>query len=466
MEQRHQRMLEEVLRLPGNDTCADCHAPAPRWASTNLGIFLCVGCASVHRKMGTHKSRVKSVTLDTWSRDQITSIRSMGNIASNQIFNPNEKLHPPPPSYGHEERDSEIEKYIRKKYEQGAFKLTAPTMREPTSLNRARERDGRLPAGPVGRGNLRNPELNDVVVLGQRGQGRDRDLPPLPPIINGASPSALPRARPTRSTSGNNLSTNGPIWNAPSASASSSTSFAKYTNGSTSTNGVNVNSQQNQYNTQPKTKVANLIDFSNTGGGTNSTLPLQVDMSSSPQNGWNGPNVAAYKAGGGAGYLSASYSSSDGNGFLSASPSPSIGIGGFSPSPSTPTNGNGNRFATSPIPQQNGMFGTSPQQMGMQQYQNPFGHLSPQPTFQPTSSPSFVPQNQFGTSPSFVPQQQQFMPQQGGYGGGQSYGMQLHSQGMTGTTSPGMYQAQGPYMNGQAQQGGWGYGYVSGQQRM
>lgn len=87
---RHERMLLELLKLPGNDRCADCKAKSkstcrsmvsyrllthppldPRWASYSLGIFLCIRCAGLHRKMGTHISRVKSVTMDEWSLEQI-----------------------------------------------------------------------------------------------------------------------------------------------------------------------------------------------------------------------------------------------------------------------------------------------------------------------------------------------------------------------------------------------------------
>jgi stromal membrane-associated protein len=38
----------------------------PRWASWNLGIFICTRCSASHRNMGTHLSKVKSVTLDKW----------------------------------------------------------------------------------------------------------------------------------------------------------------------------------------------------------------------------------------------------------------------------------------------------------------------------------------------------------------------------------------------------------------
>ena len=40
-------------------------------------------------------------------------MKSMGNIKSNAIHNPNELRHPPPPNLEDSERDSEIEQYIR-----------------------------------------------------------------------------------------------------------------------------------------------------------------------------------------------------------------------------------------------------------------------------------------------------------------------------------------------------------------
>lgn len=36
-----------------------------------LGIFLCMRCASLHRKLGTHISKVKSLSMDTWTNEQV-----------------------------------------------------------------------------------------------------------------------------------------------------------------------------------------------------------------------------------------------------------------------------------------------------------------------------------------------------------------------------------------------------------
>lgn len=76
-----------LLNEESNKYCADCgqkgmvtrpvpfraHAVAKgaRWASWNLGVFLCIRCAGLHRNLGTHISRVKSVNLDKWTDEQV-----------------------------------------------------------------------------------------------------------------------------------------------------------------------------------------------------------------------------------------------------------------------------------------------------------------------------------------------------------------------------------------------------------
>lgn len=113
---RNERALQELIRtVAGNDRCADCSSKNPGWASWNLGIFLCLRCATIHRKMGTHISKVKSLSMDSWTTDQVETMRHMGNAASNGLYNPrNAKASMP---LDVDEVDSAMEKYIRQKYQ-------------------------------------------------------------------------------------------------------------------------------------------------------------------------------------------------------------------------------------------------------------------------------------------------------------------------------------------------------------
>ena len=54
-----------------NAKCAECNEENPEWASVNLGILLCQECCGIHRSMGVHISKVKSLLLDHWSEPQL-----------------------------------------------------------------------------------------------------------------------------------------------------------------------------------------------------------------------------------------------------------------------------------------------------------------------------------------------------------------------------------------------------------
>ncbi|EGW32803.1 uncharacterized protein SPAPADRAFT_136340 [Spathaspora passalidarum NRRL Y-27907] len=109
--ERHKQILKQLLREEPNKTCADCKVSKnPRWASWSLGCFVCIRCSGIHRSMGTHISKVKSVDLDAWTDDQIENVIKWGNEKCNLYWEA--KL-----PEGYIPDSSKIENFIRTKYE-------------------------------------------------------------------------------------------------------------------------------------------------------------------------------------------------------------------------------------------------------------------------------------------------------------------------------------------------------------
>lgn len=112
---KNEKRIKEISKEKGNLFCCDCEEKGVRWASANIGCFLCINCAGMHRKLGTHISKIKSLTLDCWSDKEVEVMERNGNERVNSYYNPNKKFHPFP------EKNSEIEKFIRSKYETKLF---------------------------------------------------------------------------------------------------------------------------------------------------------------------------------------------------------------------------------------------------------------------------------------------------------------------------------------------------------
>ncbi|KAK7399710.1 hypothetical protein VNO78_10899 [Psophocarpus tetragonolobus] len=114
------RRLKDLLIQKDNRFCADCNAPDPKWASANIGVFVCLKCCGVHRSLGSHISKVLSVTLDEWSSDDIDAMIEVGgNSSANSIYESYipEGYTKPGPDANHEQRA----KFIRLKYERQEF---------------------------------------------------------------------------------------------------------------------------------------------------------------------------------------------------------------------------------------------------------------------------------------------------------------------------------------------------------
>ena len=110
----------EVLNLDhirndilGNTVCADCDTKDPDWASINLGILICIECSGIHRNLGSHISKVRSLDLDCWSQINIQTLENIGNTKANAYWERNMKagVKPTPKS----SRETKLN-FIKSKY--------------------------------------------------------------------------------------------------------------------------------------------------------------------------------------------------------------------------------------------------------------------------------------------------------------------------------------------------------------
>uniref|UniRef100_A0A8D3CY22 Arf-GAP with coiled-coil, ANK repeat and PH domain-containing protein n=1 Tax=Scophthalmus maximus TaxID=52904 RepID=A0A8D3CY22_SCOMX len=113
-------LLQRVQSLPGNELCCDCSQTAPCWASINLGVLLCIECSGIHRSLGVHCSKVRSLTLDSWEPELLKLMCELGNTVINHIYEGRcEELgaKKPGPSSSRQEKETWIKsKYVEKRF--------------------------------------------------------------------------------------------------------------------------------------------------------------------------------------------------------------------------------------------------------------------------------------------------------------------------------------------------------------
>ncbi|MBN3294328.1 ACAP2 protein, partial [Polypterus senegalus] len=115
-----ENILQRIQSNAGNGMCCDCGMADPRWASINLGITLCIECSGIHRSLGVHFSKVRSLTLDSWEPELLRLMCELGNDVINRIYEARlEEMGAKKPQPGDPRQD--IEAYIRAKYVERRF---------------------------------------------------------------------------------------------------------------------------------------------------------------------------------------------------------------------------------------------------------------------------------------------------------------------------------------------------------
>lgn len=119
---RKDTILQHVQEIMAkNNFCAECNRKDPDWVSLNLGCLICIDCSGVHRSLGVHISKVRSLTLDELEPHEYELLKALGNECSNGIWEADLAsqidITKPGPQSNYSSRD----KFIKAKYQHKKF---------------------------------------------------------------------------------------------------------------------------------------------------------------------------------------------------------------------------------------------------------------------------------------------------------------------------------------------------------
>ncbi|XP_014615239.1 PREDICTED: arf-GAP domain and FG repeat-containing protein 1 isoform X2 [Polistes canadensis] len=77
-DEKNLKILRELVSLPGNKECFDCHQRGPTYVNMTIGSFVCTSCSGMLRGL-TPPHRVKSITMATFTQEEIDFVKERGN---------------------------------------------------------------------------------------------------------------------------------------------------------------------------------------------------------------------------------------------------------------------------------------------------------------------------------------------------------------------------------------------------
>ncbi|XP_063918337.1 arf-GAP domain and FG repeat-containing protein 1 isoform X1 [Zophobas morio] len=116
-DEKNLKTLRELGAQPQNKYCFDCNQRGPTYVDMTIGSFVCTKCSGMLRGL-TPPHRVKSISMATFTTEEIDMLKSRGNDYCRSVWLGLYEGASPGPEFRDEQsvKDFMVDKYERKRY--------------------------------------------------------------------------------------------------------------------------------------------------------------------------------------------------------------------------------------------------------------------------------------------------------------------------------------------------------------
>ncbi|XP_013079019.2 arf-GAP domain and FG repeat-containing protein 1-like isoform X1 [Biomphalaria glabrata] len=117
-DEKHLKMLREMVSLPSNKQCFDCHQRGPTYVNMTIGSFVCTSCSGILRGLNP-PHRVKSISMASFTPEEMDFLKCHGNELNRKVYLGlyDNRTWPEPDSRDEQRvRDYMVQKYENKRW--------------------------------------------------------------------------------------------------------------------------------------------------------------------------------------------------------------------------------------------------------------------------------------------------------------------------------------------------------------
>uniref|UniRef100_A0AC34RST5 Arf-GAP domain-containing protein n=1 Tax=Panagrolaimus sp. JU765 TaxID=591449 RepID=A0AC34RST5_9BILA len=135
-EERNSKLIRELAALPANKYCFECGQRGPTYVNITNGSFCCMHCSGLLRGLNP-PHRVKSISMATFSNEEVEKLQTMGNEENARIWL---GLHDGPVKFEPVRLDENVKHHLVLKYENRKWYVSPSEIAEQRKLLEAHTR--------------------------------------------------------------------------------------------------------------------------------------------------------------------------------------------------------------------------------------------------------------------------------------------------------------------------------------